>query len=496
MGNEATQNAISTVDRRIAETRATFETPMRTACGIEGRLQRQRNSFTHQRASISSLSNALLGAVFEYSYLSPPSLRTRLPIEIVLSHVNRRLRDVAVNTGSLWIRIEVFFRTPFNKVISYLQRSGSSPFDLFFDIDMDISPSQWDPYSHMYTVAEWDTIMSYMSRCRNFSLRCNEPDIVDDIIISLHTTNAPVLRSLEIECNHRTYELYREPCRKIIDGGAPALTVVRFDGWALHQCLPPLTGVTSLTLLQATWRIQWSDFRDILCGCLALTHLVIGAIVEDITNDFESIILPSLQSLHIFVSNYDGISHVGRVLFGVSAPVLETLVIRDVTEQDLVEFSQLQNSNRFPHLRHLSVSPWPRVEISEEAWSLCCSVFPHIVRFALQSDGDATACADSLIIALSRNPVQGASSTPHILPELHIMSFSHISVRTSILLCNLVSKWHAVGWPLRLLQLPKAVLDDEALAGSLSRLPAPIEVKEYQQDDYFGEYPSNWNGRN
>jgi hypothetical protein len=55
----------------------------------------------------------------------------------------------------------------------------------------------------------------------------------------------------------------------------------------------------------------------------------------------------------------------------------------------------------------------------------------------------------------------------------------------------LVSKWHAAGWPLRLLQLPMAIFHDEAFAGSLDHLQALIEVKEYQLDgDQAGDV---WN---
>ena len=260
MQSEATQNAIVMLDGRIAETQATLGYFIQTARRFEGRLlslQRQRNSFTNQLAPISSLPNELLSAIFEYGHLSSP-LRTTPPIEIVLSHINQRFRDVALNTQSLWTRIKVFFRTPFNKVIAYLHRSGTSP--LHLDIHMDIdssSNSQLEPDSHIYTIAEWETIMSHMSRCRHISVRCNKTYVVDDIIVSLRTVYAPVLQSLKIECpnNNGRVAARQGPYGKIFDGGAPALTVVRLDEWALQRCLPPLSGVTSLTLVQATWGI-------------------------------------------------------------------------------------------------------------------------------------------------------------------------------------------------------------------------------------------------
>jgi hypothetical protein len=398
-----------------------------------------------------------------------------------------------MNTRLLWARIEVSFRTPFDKVIAYLQRSMTSPFDLYIDIDTNLgSDLQLDPY----TISEWETIMSYMARCRRLSARCSEPDVADDLIKRLHMVNAPLLQSLRIECPYGE-ESYMGPYRKIIDSGAPALTAVWLEGWGLHQCLPPLAGVTSLTLLQATWGIAWSDLRNILGGCLSLTHLVIGNIFaeDNVPDNFEStIILPILRSLGITVDDYDGFPHIKQFLLAISAPVLESLIINYVIEQDLVDVSQLQNSDRFPCLRYLSVSLVSGELIGQESWTLFCSVFPRITHFTLRSDAYESVGAKSLITALAYIPAESASPTlPLILPELDTLSFGCVSVRAAMLLCDLVSKWHAAGWPLRSLQLPMAILHDEAFAGSLDHLRALIEVKEYPSQSDGDQVEGIWN---
>ena len=429
-----------------------------------------------------SLPNELLGVIFEYGHLS--SLRTRPPNEVVLSHVNQRFRDVAMNTRLLWTRIEVFVRTPFSKVIAYLQRSRTYPFDLFLDMDTD-ADWQLQPDSYLYTSPEWETIIHYMARCRTFSLRSNNSDVVDDIITFLQPVYAPVLRSLTIEYDN--FGLDPELHRNIIEGGAPALTAVRMEGLGLYQCRPPLTRVTSLILPRLTWRITWSGLRDILRGSPALTCLAIGDIfAEDIPINFESsIILPSLRSLRINEQYY------GRpplqILIAISAPLLETLTINIGLKHDLVNVCQLQNSHRFPCLRYLNVS-LPRGEyISEALWALFCGVFPRTVSFGLRLDVHhvhGTAAASSLITTLGFIPAHRASSPlPPPLPELHTLSFSHLSMGTYGLLCDLVSKRQAAGRPLKLLQVPAIVLHHVDFAGSMSHLRALIEVEEYRVDD-------------
>jgi hypothetical protein len=118
--------------------------------------------------------------------------------------------------------------------------------------------------------------------------------------------------------------------------------------------------------------MAWSDLRDIFGECLSLTHLVIGDIfAEDIPDDFEStIILPILRSLGISANEYDVTPHIEQILLAISAPVLESLIINHIVEQELFEVSQAQNSDRFPCLRYLSVSLFSGEQIGPESWTL------------------------------------------------------------------------------------------------------------------------------
>jgi hypothetical protein len=482
-------------DGRIAETKATHAYFLSTTRGLEGRLrslERQRNSLKNQIATISFLPNELLGMIFEWCCLPSPSLQIG-PIEIVLSHVNQRFRDVAVNTGLLWAKIEVLFRTPLDKVVAYLQRSRTCPFDFHLDIDMDgdsWSDSKSVPDALLYTTAEWATIMSHMTRCRRLSVRCSDSDLVVGIINHLQMIRAPLLQSIRIEYSngHFGTEPSRGAYRKIIEGGAPVLTTVRIVGLGLTECLPPLTTITSLTLQRANWWITWSDLRAILTGCLALTHFVIGDIFSDnIPDNFESsIVLTSLQSLHIWLDDYSDDPHVDQILLAISAPVLNSLFISSVIDQDLVDVSQIRNSDRFPRLRCLGVSPLSGEEISQESWTLFCSVFPRITHFILRSDGYG---AQPLIMALGYSPSDSASSTvPFIMPELHTLSFDHVSVHTARSICDLVSLWNAAGRPLKSLELPMSILNDEALVEPVNNLRGLIEVRELQLDGDEGLY--------
>jgi hypothetical protein len=473
--NETVQGTISVLGGRIEQIKTAHTYLLQKARDLEvllQRLQNEHNALKNQLSPVSSLPNELLSAVFEAlaSDMSP----TSPPIEIVLSHVSRRFRGIAMNTRQLWTRIRVSLHTPFDMVVAYLGRSGTHPFDLFFDIDTNsdsgsVSDSDFDSDALLYNNSEWKTIMSYMTRCRRLSMLSDQPEIIHDMVENLHAIKAPLLQSIQIECYDVENAPYLDFYTTIIDGGAPALTSILIEGWGLHQCLPPLTGVTSLTLLGATWLMKWTDFRDIIGGLLALTRLVIGDIFHEnfLPDNFESkIVLPSLKSLRI-CANHDGCPLADQILLATSAPALEILVLIRVLEQELEDISQSLNSDRFPRLRYLSILPDHECELSQQSWILFCGVFPCVTHFTLQSN------ADDLITAL-------ASLTPLMLPELHTLSFSHMSAREVTSLCNLVTNRNAAGRPLSSLQIPKATLHHEAFASSLHRLRESVEVEEYQ----------------
>jgi hypothetical protein len=342
--------AISALESRIEGTEAAHVYLCRKARDLEIlllQLKRERNALKNQVAPVSSLPNELLVAVFEVLAFDA-SLR-HPHIEIVLSHVNRRFRNIAIDTRMLWTLVTISRYTQFDMVITYLQRSGLSPFELRFDVggcsDSDSTlGSEIDDDVCLYSESEWKEIMSHIPRCRLFSARAVDPIFIYELTERLRAVKAPLLRSFRLECTSPYAEPYPASHFSIIDGGAPALTSVWMNGWGLYQCLPPLANVTSLTLLQATQWMSWGEFRNIIGGCLALMYLVAGEIFEEedggLPNGFEStIVLPSLKSLYICVSE----SATCDVLVAVSAPRLEFLTLDQIQLGDVVQISFLHH---------------------------------------------------------------------------------------------------------------------------------------------------------
>ncbi|KIM86491.1 hypothetical protein PILCRDRAFT_327918 [Piloderma croceum F 1598] len=444
-----------------------------------------------QATSLRSLPNELLSFVFEHCYLLS---RADPPIEIVLSHLNRQFRAVAVNTRMLWARIDVFLTTHFDQVLAYLHRSGTLAFDLFFNIHTNPAgaQSEYDQESRffLYNSTRWTLIMSHMIRCRRLTVRFddNGTKILHELVASLRTVRAPLLQSLQVETPYDIGDYFLGPYLNILGEVAPSLTAVRIVGWGLHQCLPPLTTVTSLTLLWASRLMLWSDLRSILSGSLSLSCLVLGDIFAGYlpSNLESSIILPSLRQLGILVNSRDGSPFVDDVLFAISAPVLEVLYIDNAIEVDLVNlpqsYPQLQNPNRFPHLRHVIVRLLSGQEISQQTWSGFFSVFPRVAHFALLSYAQHAIQFESLIGLLALKSEDRVNFTGPItsVPELISLSFNNMTVSAAMLLCDLVSSRAAAGHPLTSLRLPANILHEETFADSLNILRTLVEVRAYQ----------------
>ena len=83
-------------------------------------VQRDRNPLENRVIPISSLPNELLSSIFEHDQLHSMSQES-LPFEILASHLNHRLRAVAIRTRLLWVKIDISLTTPSDKVMAYLQ---------------------------------------------------------------------------------------------------------------------------------------------------------------------------------------------------------------------------------------------------------------------------------------------------------------------------------------------------------------------------------------
>ena len=111
---------------------------------------------------------------------------------------------------------------------------------------------------------------------------------------------------------------------QIFFGGAPLLSSLQLSGIG-RACLPPLSGVTKMSLydihLAGLWTYQY--FRAVLSATPLLAELSIQGLVIDhwSADSYERVQLPSLRSLRLCGQE----TYVSYILFSLSMPHIEHL---------------------------------------------------------------------------------------------------------------------------------------------------------------------------
>lgn len=438
------------------------------------------DSHHDQTISISSLPNEILGSIFEHGHALTRFFSK--PFEIQVCQVNQRWRDVATSTRLLWSCVSLMLPGPCytaqtRQLALYLQRSGNAA----LDVRIDISTSHWDTLSPDDSLLI-DLIMESALRSRSMRLRFHDLKVIGTIMGILQTFEAPILRSfevvllrqIELTSNRSTYQYIRN-CN-IFMHGAPALQCVYFQGCGLHQGLPPLTGVTSLTLMHAITGtfIEWEDFQESLNGHPCLTSLTLGDIfsVDDVShNPANAMVLPSLISLQIYMSAV-GSPYVEEILLTISTPKLQTLDLKEMLLGGLQDICSHVDGYFLPLLQSLHVGPKTRDIIPIQIWRELFAIFPTVTQLTLD--------IDILQLVSIRNFLEALSTThpEFLIPQLRTLALAQYSETLIKPLCDVMQNRSCSVQAMQTLQLP-AIEQDESLSNSFSIFRQFVEVKDF-----------------
>ncbi|KZP18289.1 hypothetical protein FIBSPDRAFT_933557 [Athelia psychrophila] len=295
-------------------------------------VQAEYNTIFNRSAAIAVLPNELLASIFEEAHSSEDGM------ELLVSQVTCRWRDVAINTPKLWSRICLNSKHAYKEAtfgILYLTRSKVVALDLTVDIgDTNLHVI---PFGHMVT--------DHIHRCRRLSINFKSNDDhghlqhpSNTFLNHLVPLSAPLLESLEVsyeDCNIRGH------LTDIFMGGAPVLAIVRVASAA--YCLPPLNSVTTLHLINVGPCINGEKWRNMLGALRQLTLLEVDG---DTVTDWipgAAVELPMLRILQVateFQAIYETID----------APSLTSLTLYTVHDPELLFLDTLWSlgATKFP----------------------------------------------------------------------------------------------------------------------------------------------------
>ncbi|KAH9942921.1 hypothetical protein B0H21DRAFT_695813 [Amylocystis lapponica] len=215
----------------------------------------------------------------------------RPKFQLLVSHVCRRWRAVALRTPALWTKI-VFGcegdRDNYAMAREYLERSKTAPITVILDLDLTIPEEETEDdgpafYEFDRTKRILECVIPHVSHWRIFQVIISEYALMNAILVKLgDCAGAPLLEVLWLSHCHAGHhadfqpEHLKEQTFILFGGNAPLLTDVRLQGvhldWRRSQFL---SGLTDLGLVHHAGDVRpsYADFARILRDSPGLTTL-------------------------------------------------------------------------------------------------------------------------------------------------------------------------------------------------------------------------------
>ncbi|KZP18313.1 hypothetical protein FIBSPDRAFT_933572 [Athelia psychrophila] len=439
-------------------------------------MQHEYNTIFNNASAIATLPNEIISSIFE----EEPGL------ELLVSQVTHRWRDVAISTPKLWSDININLSKDKAVHISalYLTRSKGLPFDLSIvhaigginkSVALSVGQMLVDHIAHCRRIK-----IKYASRN---TINCN---ILLDFLIPV---SAQRLESFDVTFAHHP----REGSFQLADmfkGGAPVLAVVRLS--KMPFCLPPLGSVTTLRLveLHPDSHIMGDRWRDVL---VSLTRLISLEVEGDIMTSWitgSAITLPALRTLRIGATGDQEVAGQFRRLYeAIDAPSLEFLSLRDFFDLDLAFLDDLWplGPNKFPVLHTLTLVEYEGTS-SQTNFAPLLRAFPLVQTVAFS---EASASNFSILRLLLKTDMGGL-----YWPGLRNLAFSNLQSFDEDGKHDLVNQCLtsriSMGHPIGTLAFKGSLMSRLKLQGTLSEngvcLSAPpwmdlVQVAEYHEED-------------
>ena len=355
-------------------------------------------SLKDDEVTIASLPAELLTLIFIFA--GPTGGRRRrvlhqAPFEVILTHVSRRWRRVALAIPQLWNKVDIYSHQSMQWARAYLARSDAP--GILLDIHLDLH--EWEQARKIKRRAGVSKpspdvivnlafmILPQLHRIHGLSITCfSEQTCLSLLIAILRYVSAPNLRSLRIKFDRYLSLMFTRPKGfKILENGSQQLTFLEMY---LGDCMPvrkSLRNLTSLHLknLHGDLHLTYFSLVNILTAPERLVYLSIEGGISMATwplhSDGPDFHLNHLKAFRIYNEGTMAIS----LLLSMSAPQLESLWLATFSST----FALLLSSPRvsqglrrrgFPALRYLTL-PSMNLSLSVEL----ARIFPALAYLHL-----------------------------------------------------------------------------------------------------------------
>lgn len=405
-----------------------------------GLAQAEYHGLLNEGAAISLLPDDILAMIFEQAHKSQLDC---CHVEIPISHVCRRWRDMALCLPMLWARIRrEQEQVHLGRIDAYLRRSQYSP------ISLEIYMAYYEDSQDLLTF--YRLITPHLPRCRYLRVACASTfhSCWVQFLDILKAIRLPLLSHVWM------YHLGGEVALKTIAETSPSLTAVHLTDTDIRACPFSFEFVTHLRL-DGEKLPPAIDIREGLSHIPCLAHLELVHLYG-IAADGWDVQLLRLRVFSIEVLNeaFAG-SYVLLVLRGLRIPLLETLSLKGYAEPSDVHGIDASGdlSQLFPSLRHLIIrnSPVPMRHLAV--------IFPSIIELTYVGDRLDNLYSLKTILCPLHNAPLGGIPTVAFWPRLATVTLPNTSaVALEGIRDTLVHRSEA-GYPLGKLILQHAPVD-------------------------------------
>ncbi|KZP25990.1 hypothetical protein FIBSPDRAFT_949785 [Athelia psychrophila] len=445
-------------------------------------VQREFSVLQNSLAPIGCLPEEVLAMVFEAG--THLEHETGLHFAVLVSHVTRSWRNIALATPRLWATIrcrktqfcegEPYPEAGVERTAAFLARSGSSPMDL-----------------HFSNFLNGD--LQFLQRFRNNWGRCQHLSIKDvydglplpEALTCLSRQQAPFLESFQfvLEDHSNSFFEFEEP---LFPSGVPHLKTAQLNGINIrtfHFCLGALQSVTSLSLIYDLGPDDDGDdygYTTLRASLMALPSLIHLELQEwnsvEESSSRRPLVLPTLQSLR-------GYSDQMSVLTRIHAAYLTVLILE--WNSNMVD----EYKFHFPSLQHLVLLDVPEMLHATriQPGLIILGHFPSIERLTFQNRPHAESLrVDDLVAALGPDVYEDGNNGHHIpCPRLRTLALAPSRNRPMDVakLASKISRLQSEGIPIGKLMLPENLLTQAgADLEAFAELRKCVEIVDFRVD--------------
>lgn len=423
--------------------------------------------------SIGSLSDDILAdifteciepkCIFNYEKMAAARPHWGDPFEIVVSHVSRRWRYVAINLAALWSNIYIVPFQSLKLLEIYLARSQQRLLDIAFSLDGYGPATDQDDSSLTLSLTR---LISHVERWRLISIHSCSYRTIEEIVTAVRELSAPELVHFNIslwvnehQSNLSSPELAFEG--SIFMGGAPCLSYFQCIAISIGSCWPPLPlhALTHLRLDTCSFDdishsaipLTRNQFQQLLTSVPALTNLRLRGLIFEPEEGAEpwAIVLSQLVSLDFDFDQND--QYTRNVMSAISSPALTSIAFGNMPVEVVNAFVEATNISqywpKYPTLTHLQFSDVylpHRIHLN----SYFVDALPTITHISFRS------CTFDVLAALAKADSRAEGIVPW--PNLRTVTINPFTDKWVQPLCDFIAARIGSGHPLESIRLSQS----------------------------------------